>query len=131
MAHADPQDVSIMVSANEVTTMGRVIADIWTKQRAFRLGLRSCLIAWLGALVTLPIPGLHFVAVPACLFIGPPLGYVIYKFYNGSTEILSGTGTCPACKTEWQMTKQTVDWPQITTCAHCRVELKIEPAAKT
>lgn len=122
-----PQDITIKVTSNEVTTTGKITAQPWTKNRAMRLGMRWCGIAWLGALLALPIPGLHFVAVPACLFIGPPLGFVIYKFYRGSVEIVSGSAVCPQCNNERTFAKQTVDWPYQTTCEHCRADLTIEP----
>lgn len=128
MASSSPQDLTVMVTSNEVSTTTKLVTLPWTKQRASRFGLRWCGFAWLGALICLPIPGLHFVAVPACLFIGPPLGFVIYRFYRGSTEILSGTAVCPQCRGERVFTHQTVDWPYNTSCEHCRADWTIQPA---
>lgn len=124
---SSPKEIDITVTSNEVMTSSKVVASMWTKQRASRFGMRWCGFAWLGALICLPIPGLHFVAVPACLFIGPPLGFVIYRFYRGSTEIISGSASCPQCKADRVFSNQTVDWPYNTSCEHCRADWTIEP----
>ena len=127
MASSSPQEIQITVTSNEVTTSSKITVTQWTKHRASRFGMRWCGFAWLGALICLPIPGLHFVAVPACLFIGPPLGFVIYRFYSGSIEIISGSAICPQCKAERVFANQTVDWPYNTACEHCRADWTVLP----
>ncbi len=119
--------IPVTFTCNEVVVTSTIKAEYWTSRRAFRLGMKWCGAAWLGALITLPVPLLHFVAVPACLLAGPPLGYVMYRFYRGSTEIISGNGKCPACQYEWELVKKTVDWPRLMNCPKCNAELMMEP----
>lgn len=123
-----PQNkISVTLTYNDVSTMNTIVVEYWTRHRASRLGFRWCLGAWVGALIALPIPLLHFVAVPACLLAGPPLGYVMYRFYRGSVEIISGAAKCPACQGEWQLVRQTVDWPHHLRCPQCSMELMMSP----
>lgn len=53
-------------------------------------------IVWgIGAL-TVPIPLIHFVAVPVCLFSGPLVGWIVYRMWSKTEEWVADV-KCPAC----------------------------------
>lgn len=110
-------------------TRGQVNVRLWSKQQAVQRGVGFWAAMWIGGLVTLPIPLVHFVSVPACFLLGPVVGLVVYKVYNGGGDIEEGGGPCPDCGERIDLASESASWPKSLSCPHCHGQLTIRPSA--
>jgi hypothetical protein len=78
---------------------------------------------WALAIVSILVPGLHFILVPGFLVAGPVLAF---KVARERSVVLGGEGTCPACGQFVQMPRGAEEWPQTDVCLHCQAFLRIE-----
>jgi hypothetical protein len=76
-----------------------------------------------GAVLSLPIPGWHFVAVPAFLVAAVVLGL---RRLRQEQSIGAISGACPACGTTLALrVSPATRFPHTVTCPHCRSFLKL------
>lgn len=80
-----------------------------------------------AALITLPIPLVHFVFPPAALVTGAVLGL---RRLRQDAVFSSARGTCPFCGREQSLglTGAPVRLPRQVTCHGCRRELRLDRA---
>lgn len=80
-----------------------------------------------AALITLPIPLVHFFFPPAALVTGTVLGV---RRLRQRAVFTSARGTCPFCGREQSLglTGATAQLPRKATCHGCRRELRLERA---
>lgn len=80
-----------------------------------------------AALITLPIPLVHFFFPPAALITGTVLGV---RRLNQRAVFTSARGTCPFCGREQSLglTGASVRLPRKATCHGCRRELRLDRA---
>lgn len=80
-----------------------------------------------AALITLPIPLVHFFFPPAALITGTVLGV---RRLNQRAVFTSARGTCPFCGREQSLglTGAAVRLPRKATCHGCRRELRLDRA---
>ena len=97
-----------------------------------REAVKRGLIGWLGcwglAVVTLPIPLVHFVAPPLLILLGPLIGFVVYRLYHGAVDISQGGGLCPDCGTEVVIGPRPEHWPLHLVCTVCESRLILRPS---
>lgn len=94
-----------------------------SSQRMFN-SLKAVGLFWLLALICVPFPGLHFVAVPG-FFI---LGFVFaFKAWKKVWLITGGEAACPQCHSPLQIPRALEKWPLKMVCTHCRHHMKIYP----
>ena len=98
---------------------GKIEIVSWTepdiRAKAFRFSGTVLLLA----LLMVPIPIIHFVAIPMVL-LGPPIVFVaVYKLYGGSSDT-KGSAPCPSCGAAVDLTKQIDGWPIREICPQCR-----------
>jgi hypothetical protein len=86
-----------------------------------RRALRTALPLLLGALVSLPIPGWHFVGVPGFLIAAVMLGR---KRLRQRLEVVGVSGACPACGDEVTL-PEFEDLPATTPCPACAEYLQL------
>jgi hypothetical protein len=75
--------------------------------------------------VMLPIPVVHFFAIPVVLIGAPVMWFGIYKLHAGATD-LQGTGTCPQCDAEIPLQGAADRWPLARSCPSCRSTVSVE-----
>lgn len=125
----DAVRVQITAQSGKSCVNGYAVLNVWSSLRAGRLGLRWCLLIWAVGSVTLFLPLVHFLTVPASLVGGPLVGFLIYRFYRGSSDIADVEIACPACQSPLSIEDKTVDWPLILRCENCSAELSIKPSS--
>lgn len=120
-----PQELAVQISNGQgVTTSGTVLHQVWDKKDRTKRALKSLAQCWGGALVSVLIPLVHFVAVPSLLLAGPLL---FFWRLTQKEVILGGKGQCPSCAKEFQIVRTKVQWPTSDICNHCKADLKIKP----
>ena len=107
---------------------GKIEIVSWTepdiRAKAFRFSGTVLLLA----LLMVPIPIIHFVAIPMVL-LGPPIVFVaVYKLYGGSSGI-NGSAPCPSCGAIVSLTYQIDRWPIQEICPSCRESCVVDKRA--
>ena len=118
-------EIKIQIEAGSKVSMESVTVEDWNDRRAARLGLRWCLGTWAAGLMTIILPIVHFLTVPSRFFGGPLLGFLVFRYYRHSTDIISGQAKCPVCGSTFKIEPQTVDWPFYLKCATCSAEVGV------
>jgi hypothetical protein len=78
---------------------------------------------WLGAVVCILIPVLHFVLVPGGILAG--IFMFVYK-YAQKEMLVSGEIRCLHCNHEIKLKPAPFNWPKKELCPQCGTELVIE-----
>lgn len=114
-----------VVSPTNKTTSATAKVVVWTKPMALRKGINWWLTCWAIAIFTIAIPIVHFFSVPILLFLGPVLGFIIYKLHTGTVELVDGKGTCPDCSQTLLFENSTDTWPLTIKCLSCAADLTV------
>jgi len=97
----------------------------WDKMQAKAKALK-----WAGGvlgfgLLTIFIPIVHFVSVPAAILGAPVVFFVVSKVFATGTEF-QGSIKCPDCTNEFRLDGTTKSWPHYINCDGCRTSIKME-----
>lgn len=76
------------------------------------------------AAVMMPIPIVHFGAIPVLLFGLPLVIIILYRLFKSGTD-LDASFTCPECDTTRRMTRSAATWPVNIQCLGCQKHLSI------
>jgi ribosomal protein S27AE len=83
-------------------------------------GLVAWGLLWLIMIPTIFIPVVHFVSVPALLLAGPIAGRMIYKMYNGKSDVKTSGAICPNCQESLFLPGSRENWPVNNVCVKCK-----------
>lgn len=112
-----------VLGSNGVANDGDVYIQAWDPRdrllRALKLGA-GC---FGFAVVSVFIPLLHFILVPAFLIATP---IVAYRAYQMQAVALGGASRCPKCSAPLVIVRQKLEWPLKDVCARCYENVKIE-----
>ena len=102
-----------------------LVADILVCQKKYKinLGLKKLALFWGLAIVSIFIPVLHFVLVPAFLITG------VVSFFNQfkHTHLINkGEYVCPSCKRDFQIKNIYFSDGHRLNCELCQTQLVIE-----
>lgn len=105
------------------STPGEVRIIEWNSRERLIRAAKVLALCWGIALITIPIPMVHFVVPPIMLLVGPFLFYVNYKQENG---VAGGQGTCPSCSQKFDVVSGKLRWPIFEICNHCKSHVRLE-----
>lgn len=109
----------ILTEARGKITQGEIERMTWTdadvRKKSFRFGGTVLLFA----LLMIPIPIVHFAAIPVALLGAPIVFVAVYKLYSGASEI-KGRAPCPSCGAVVNLDFQIDRWPIHEVCPQCR-----------
>jgi hypothetical protein len=122
-----PESIPVQItSARDHHSEGTVSLQSWEKKERTARAFKALGFTWIGAIVAVFLPLLHFVLVPALLVAGP----LLFFWVAGREQvILGGKGTCPDCGKEFEIVRSPVKWPLTDLCNHCQARVKIAPRA--
>lgn len=123
MSHTEQIKVSLSAAGKDGSAELALASYSPAERRARALkALAGC---WLGAIVAIAIPVLHFILVPLLLLAGPLGAYLLYR----QAALLPGAAIrCPSCGAQASITKSAPNWPLFVHCAGCGNFIKIRPA---
>ena len=125
----DETTIKIVLRSARGVSPGKVHLVAVPRQEAVKKGLIGWLGCWAVAIVTLPIPLVHFIAPPLLLLIGPVIGIGVYKLYHGAVDISQGDGTCPDCGAAVAIGARPEHWPMHLSCVGCQARIIVRPEA--
>jgi len=99
-----------------------------TKKELALMSLKKLALFWTLAVVSVVIPVLHFVLVPAFFFIGI---FVFFLPFKNTHVLPKGSYRCPKCSATNDLKNFYFNDGRRFTCDSCQVQLKISGAAKT
>lgn len=115
------EKIPVMISSGSYTsTSGEVRVVHWPKSQRRKRAFRLAGIFFVLGVVSLAIPGLHFILTPAFLLATP---VVFFLQLGKDSEIEGGEGTCPGCSAPIQVMKEPVRWPLTQNCSQCSRQL--------
>ena len=90
------------------------------KSDLIKLGLKRLLLFWLGAVLSLPIVGLHFVLVPAFFLAG---FFSFRRSLHMKFRIVSAEFECPECHRRQTIANIFINEDSKINCRHCQTQL--------
>ena len=123
MAVIEEQDIWIKVNDGVTACDGAFSETHYTLHDRRIRAIKALGTVWGLAVLSIPVPFLHLVLIPAFLITGP---VVAYKRYKTSVAANHVTGTCPTCKQGIKLDLQAVDrLPMWKYCPKCGAPLHI------
>ena len=98
----------------------------WDKQQARLKGAMWAGPILIGGLLTIFIPIVHFVSVPASIIVAPIVYMTVTKLFSSGTSF-RGEALCPACQKPSMLSGSTEAFPAYVNCMECRAALKVVP----
>lgn len=115
----------VCLATHDARSDGEVAVRRWSGMDRTRRAIVALAGFWALAIVSIFIPALHFVLVPAFLLIGPIAAVLLAR---QKSTVLGGRGVCPACSEPFFIEGGTESWPLQDVCESCRAAVTIEPA---
>lgn len=94
-----------------------------TQQEKRQLAFKALGLFWLLALITFPLPPIHWLTVPGFFLFGI---YQFFKKLKEPTHLEAFTATCPECGKEIPMKAQVAKNPMDFVCPSCRYTLFLQ-----
>jgi len=104
---------------------GEIERSAWTEADVRKKALRLGGAVLVAAVLMIPIPLVHFVAIPVALLGAPLVFFAVRKLYSGASDIKGGT-PCPSCGGTLDLHFQIDRWPIHEVCPHCRHSIAID-----
>ena len=129
MPHIERIPVRVTTPKSAKTAHGEIEVVTLTGPDVRGKALRFSGTVLLLAVVMLPIPLIHLVAIPMGL-LGPPIAFfAVFKLYGGSSET-KGSAPCPSCGAAIDLTYQIDRWPLQEICPGCRESCVVDKSEK-
>jgi hypothetical protein len=112
----------IVCRREEQATDGFVERREFTASERMTRGLKVGGILWGAALLTIPVPGLHFILPPIFLLAGIVFGWAAW---HDKAQILGGEFKCPSCQTVNKVDPRSEAFPFTTRCSYCQLTLEL------
>lgn len=94
-----------------------------TDRARFKRATKTSAMLFGLAVISLPIPPIHWVLVPGFL-----IAAIVAFFVRIRTdELLDGVVTCPRCHASFELESQPPAWPLDLTCHQCKAQLNVAP----
>jgi len=114
------KNIAIKITTEVGSYLGSAQLNVCTKAEAAKKGLLWLAACWGGALCAVPIPLVHFVAVPIGVLAGPIVGYVIFRMHHHATDLSALVGNCPSCQKSLLLGTRAANWPVPFQCPACQ-----------
>lgn len=79
----------------------------------------------LGAILSIVLPGLHFITVPLGILASPFVGVYFYITSKGTVKRMTGDFLCPECQANNHMAFRTP--PYSGNCPQCQLDFQVTP----
>lgn len=118
---------SMQVKSADNETVGGYRVERYTAGEARRKGVKMALGTLLAAILSILLPGIHFVSVPLGILASPFVGIYFFRSLNGAPRSMTGDFLCPDCQAANHVSAPRVSsWYEIR-CAQCRHEIRLTP----
>jgi len=117
----------LQVKSNDKEAVGNYQVEHYTPKDAFNKGVKMFSATLLAAIVSIILPGVHFVSVPLGILAAPIVGVYFYSTRKGAPKNMTADFLCPECQA-----RNHVAAPRIAThyeckCIQCHHDLRLVP----
>ena len=115
------------VRCNDKESVGNCHIEFYTTRGAFFQGIKMFVLTLLAAILSIVLPGLHFVTVPLGVLASPFVGIYFYRrTRNGAVKQINGDFICPECQVQNHVVFRGSP-PYSYTCTQCQHGLHVAP----
>ncbi|MCM2277621.1 MAG: hypothetical protein NDJ89_06050 [Oligoflexia bacterium] len=109
--------LAVRLESGESVLPGELWLREWTRRERMLRALKFGGGSWGLALVSVFLPLLHFVLVPAFLIAGPLVAFFVF---NQESLVLGGKGKCPHCGGDFSIRRGAPRFPISDLCTRCQ-----------
>jgi hypothetical protein len=88
----------LQVRCNDAASLGSCQVECYTKGGALFKGIMMFVLVLLGAILSIVLPGLHFITVPLGVVASPIVGIYYFISRKGKVKRITGNFSCPNCE---------------------------------
>lgn len=118
----------MQVLSKEKEAAGSCQFERYTAKEALFKGLLMFLLTLIAAIVSIVLPGVHFVSVPLGILASPFVGAHFYFSRKGAAKRMSGDFLCPECNGKNHVTAPRILPIYEIKCVHCECGLRLVPS---
>ncbi|MBI3147342.1 MAG: hypothetical protein HYZ17_02375 [Betaproteobacteria bacterium] len=115
------------VASTEKEAVGRYRTERYSSKQALHKSLKIALAILVVALLSIVLPGIHFVSVPLGILAAPFLGVYYYRKLNGAPKSMAVDFSCPDCQASNQVAAPRICAYYEARCVSCQQELRLTP----
>jgi hypothetical protein len=116
----------LRVHCNGKETVGSCQVDFYTARDAFFQGLKMFVLMLLAAILSIVLPGMHFVTVPLGVLASPLVGIYVFVTRKGAVRQMTGNFFCPECHAEDHVAFRGAP-PYSSKCVECQHDFQVTP----
>lgn len=116
-------NVAVYISGQE--TLVPAEAELYSSKERLKKAAQALGICWAVALLSVPVPVLHFVIVPTALLMGPIAGFFVYLKVKNLPKSVKGSVPCLNCHATTQFSFVDQKPPLFDACSHCRTGYEV------
>ncbi len=124
-------NMQIRISAEDKSLQREAEIYAFTTVDALKRAGLAYLASLMLLVICIPIPLVHFIAVPTLLLLGPLFAALIFKIFFKQEELRIRDAQCPTCQAALKLATTPTEWPLHDRCSECRVSYQAEILSKT
>jgi len=122
---SQPNTIQVTLEATDSAPTSTIATlFVWTKARAVAKAWKMAGLVLAAAALMIPIPIVHFFAIPVVFIGAPVVWFGVYKLHVDGTDI-EGDGICPKCQAPLPLKGSADRWPLSKTCQSCRSTVSV------
>lgn len=116
----------LQVHCNDKEASGSCQVEFYTTAGAFLQGITMFVLTLLGAILSILLPGLHFITVPLGVLASPFVGIYVFLSRKGAVKRMTGDFFCPECQANNDMAFRGPP-PYSNKCVQCQHDFQAAP----
>lgn len=88
----------LQVYCNDKETVGSCQVELYTTGGAVLQGVKMFVLTLFGAIISIILPGLHFITVPLGILASPFVGIYFFRTSKGALKRMTVDFLCPECQ---------------------------------
>ncbi|MBY0575278.1 MAG: hypothetical protein K2P67_01615 [Gallionellaceae bacterium] len=122
----NPISQSLQVHCNNKETVVSGQVEFYTTGGAALQGIKMFVLTLLGAILSIVLPGLHFITVPLGILASPFIGFYFFRTRKGAVKRITGDFLCPECQASNYMAFRAAPY-YFGNCVQCQHEFQVIP----
>jgi hypothetical protein len=116
----------MQVHCNGKEAVGSCQVELYTTGGAALKGVKMFVLVLFGAVLTVVLPGLHFVTVPFGVLASPFVGIYFFVTRKGAVKTMTGDFLCPECQANNHVEFKKGLPPYFGQCVQCQHDFQAE-----
>lgn len=118
---------AMQVKSNRNEAVGNYRVERYTPRQALYKGVKMAMVTLLAAILSILLPGIHFVSVPLGILASPFVGAYYYRSSKGAPKSMTGDFLCPDCHAPNHVAAPRITSFYETRWVQCQGEIRLTP----